>query len=132
MELYIGGYAQGKKDYVLQKYPDSILWDVKDMDLLGDICEKKSQHIIINGFHLWVRKFLQQGIDKEEILQKLHQLEDAGYVLCIISDEIGNGIVPMEAKERNWREETGRVLCMIAKEAQRVERIICGIPQILK
>lgn len=50
----------------------------------------------------------------------------------IISDEIGNGVVPMDTFERKYREETGRLLIKLAEEAEEVERILCGIGQRIK
>jgi alpha-ribazole phosphatase len=38
----------------------------------------------------------------------------------------------MEKAERDWRECVGRVLCVLAREADSVERVQCGIPRILK
>lgn len=52
--------------------------------------------------------------------------------LIFICDEVGNGIVPMEKSERDYRECVGRVLCILAKEADTVERIHCGIGQMIK
>ena len=52
--------------------------------------------------------------------------------LIFICDEIGNGIVPMDALERDYRERTGRMQIRIAQKAERVERIVCGISQRLK
>ena len=51
---------------------------------------------------------------------------------AVISDEIGNGIVPNDPLEREWREETGRLLRRIAKDADRVVRVVCGLPQVIK
>ena len=50
----------------------------------------------------------------------------------IISDEIGNGIVPMDAFEREYRERTGRILVDLANKAEEVERVICGLGQKIK
>ena len=50
----------------------------------------------------------------------------------IICDEVGNGIVPMDAFEREYRERLGRFLIEVAKRADRVERIMCGIGQRIK
>ena len=50
-----------------------------------------------------------------------------------ISESTGvNGIVPMDALERDYRERTGRLQIRIAEKAERVERIVCGISQRLK
>lgn len=107
MELYIGGIGQGKLEYVRKIHPDM---------------EDK----IINDFHLLVRKMLLDGKNPMDEVEKIiKENPDA----IIISDEIGNGIVPADEFERRYREETGRVLCKIARKSQRVERIICGIGQ---
>lgn len=112
MELYIGGYAQGKLDYVKSLYGDS--------------------REIWNDFHLWVKEAVEEEkmpeIIEEEIFLKIEKNPD----IIIISDEIGNGIVPMEEKERFYREYTGRVLIKIAEKADKVTRIICGVPQRIK
>ena len=52
--------------------------------------------------------------------------------IAIICDEVGNGIVPMDAFEREYRERLGRFLIEVAKRADRVERIMCGIGQRIK
>ena len=55
------------------------------------------------------------------------------YPDCIlICDEIGNGIVPMEAEERTYRECTGRILEGLAAQADEVVRVVCGIGQKIK
>ncbi len=110
IELYIGGYAQGKLEYVKRLHPGQ-------------------EERIKNHFHLWIRGLLEEGKDPEAETEKLlKENPDA----IIISDEIGNGIVPMDAAEREYRERLGRLLIRIASEAGRVERIICGIGQRIK
>ena len=51
------------------------------------------------------------------------------YIVC---NELGNGVVPMEAFDRRYRETVGRICCNIAKQAEEVIRIVCGIPIVLK
>ena len=127
MKLVIGGCAQGKLDYVLMKYhlQEDMVWD----GMLPDD-EKMSQNpVIINHFHKWVKqRILDEGCPEEEVLSFLDRYEDC----IIISDEIGNGIVPMEAFEREYRERVGRILVQLADRAKEVERVICGIGQKIK
>ena len=52
--------------------------------------------------------------------------------IAVVCDEIGCGVVPVDAFERAWREETGRICCMLAERAARVDRIFCGIATCLK
>ena len=85
--------------------------------------------IIINHFHDWVKaRLLDSGNPAEEIFQFVDQYPDC----VIISNEIGNGIVPMDAFERTYREQTGRILVALAARAEEVERVICGIGQKIK
>ncbi len=126
MELYIGGYAQGKLQYVSNKYgiPAERISDGAVEDY-----RKMEGRAIYDHFHLWVRRLMEQGVDVEATLEELLAAQPDA---VIISDEIGCGIVPMDAFEREYREKTGRLLCAIAARADRVERIVCGIGQQIK
>ena len=110
MELYIGGYKQGKLKYVLTKH-------------------QNREDKVFNDFHLWIRKLIKSGMDvKKEVEEYLDKNPDA----IIICDEIGNGIVPMDPFEREYRDTVGNILIMVAQRADRVERITCGIGQRIK
>lgn len=50
----------------------------------------------------------------------------------VIATEVGGGVVPMDPMERREREAAGRLSCLLAERAQRVIRVCCGLPQILK
>lgn len=125
MELYIGGYAQGKTEYVKGLYPNAEIADMYDGSSRSDI-------FIWNRFHLSVKQLLSEGKTKEDILEMVWAASRNCGKLIIVSDEIGNGIVPMEKEDRLRREETGRILCKIAERADKVERIICKIAQRIK
>lgn len=127
MELVIGGYAQGKLNYVLGKH------DVQAGRIFdGEIPENTEglkDTVVINRLHRWIKsRIVQNGCPEKEILAFVEQCPDC----VIISDEIGNGIVPAEALEREYRERTGRILVELAKKAEAVERVICGIAQRIK
>lgn len=125
MKLVIGGYAQGKLAYVLEQEKVTSI-PIYDGSLP---VEEKETPLILNHLHQWVRKRLQEGGSPErEILEFVEQYPDC-IILC---DEIGNGIVPMDPFEREWRERTGRILIELAKRAEEVERVICGMGQKLK
>lgn len=127
MKLIIGGYAQGKLQHVLKTYHLDT-YKVYDGALLKEIV-KGNETLILNHFHNWVKEcILCGGCPEEEILSFLGEYQDC----IIISDEIGNGIVPVDAWEREYRERVGRLLIDLAKEAEEVERVICGIGQRIK
>lgn len=109
MNLIIGGYGQGKLAYARQKYGE----------------EAK----LFPRFHIWVReKLLACECPEKEIRAYLKEHPDT----IIVCDEVGNGIVPMEAFEREYRERLGRILTELAAEAEEVERVICGLGQKIK
>lgn len=144
MKLYVGGYAQGKLKFVLQRIMQEngkqqescMVWDgaIPDGELVKEAATQvdtmpQSKTIIFNHFHQWIKNCIQQGgCPEKEIMGLLERYPDC----IIISDEIGNGIVPMDAFEREYRERTGRILVELAKQAEEVERVICGIGQRIK
>ncbi len=127
MKLVIGGYAQGKLEFVFRQYgkENCRVWD-------GELQEKPeagTKTLVIDHFHGWVkRSILRGGCPEAETDILLKDFPDC----VIISDEIGNGIVPAEVFEREYRERTGRILVKLAKEAEEVVRVICGIGQRIK
>ncbi len=132
MKLVVGGYSQGKLNYVLQRSNTN-----NYMVLHGRMPDEKQlqemtvqgKAVIINHFHSWIKERMSLGGNpEEEIFTFL--LKNPGCI--IISDEIGNGIVPVDAFEREYRERTGRILVKLANQADEVVRVICGIGQKIK
>lgn len=136
MKLVVGGYAQGKLNYVLQLNDGKqcCVWDGAVPDIDGAcpnaaVRGEQGKTVIFNHFHDWVKAcILQGGNPEQEIKAMLCRYPDC----VIISDEIGNGIVPMDAFEREYRERTGRLLVELAGAAEEVVRVICGIGQKIK
>ncbi len=127
MKLIIGGTAQGKLEYVLLKYDvqKNMVWD----GVLPNDRKLNRNIVVINHFHQWVKsRMVSGGCPEDEIMSFLDCNEDC----IIICDEIGNGIVPIDPFEREYRERTGRILVQLAMRAEEVERIICGIGQKIK
>lgn len=87
-------------------------------------------------FHLEqiVRKLMEQEElvpEWEEML--LQACEDReGQEKIITADEIGYGIVPIQAFERRYRETEGRLCQKLAARARQVFRIVCGIETQIK
>ena len=110
MVLIIGGRYQGKTEFARENYPNAKYF---------------------NQLHAFVKKRLVEGKNQEEILEEIHNTISEGQWI-VISDEIGNGVVPMEESDRTWREVTGRILIMLAKEAEEVYKVVCGIGMKIK
>lgn len=129
MELYIGGYAQGKLAYVKKIHEGQELQIVDGAQAAKKRLEPAGGRVVFNHFHLLIKEFLKRGGEPEALIEELL----VSFPDCIvISDEVGNGIVPMQAEEREFRERTGRILIQLAADAERVERVLCGLGQRLK
>lgn len=124
--LVIGGYAQGKLAYVKQQFD---LSEYEQYDRVLPVSGTGGKNILIDHLHLWVKKQLEEQNDPETALRTFLE-KQTNWIL--ISDEVGNGIVPMGTLEREYRERTGRMLITVAQQADEVIRVVCGIGQKLK
>lgn len=131
MILIIGGFAQGKLHYVKQRYVHRE--DGREVAVLDGTLELPAGtgalQVIVNHLHRYIREQLRQGTDPEAMIENFCKEHPDCILIC---DEIGNGIVPMEAEERTYRERTGRILEQLAAQADEVVRVVCGIGQKIK
>ncbi len=135
MFLVTGGAYNGKKDW------SAAHWKIADEDFLdGAVCGADDPGVsgtdysacgirALDNFHLLVKRWIVAGLDPDAMTDSLI---NAGPDLIIITDEIGSGIVPADKSERDYREIHGRICCRLAKEAQEVWRVFCGIGQRIK
>ena len=79
---------------------------------------------VILAFHEVVRTAIADGKEARSFAKAFIQKHPNAVVVC---DEVGMGIVPMEPKERLFRESVGRVVCLLAQYADTVVRVTCGI-----
>lgn len=125
--LVIGGAYQGKTKWAEENYPEYKIVSPEKLwkeNVKGNLFDG----IFLNGLHLILKQWMEQGRDCKEAVAMLRKNSS----WLIVSDEIGNGIVPIKREERQWREYTGRALCELAKDADEVYRIQCGIPVKIK
>ena len=122
--IIMGGAFQGKTQYATKIYPELGLTDGINCSL-----DEIRNCVAINKFHSFTRRWLLEGKTKEALLMIL---ENNRSLQLLISDEIGYGLVPIDDFEREYREFHGRVMTELAERADRVERVVCGIPQRIK
>ncbi len=60
------------------------------------------------------------------LLPKLIQKE------VVVCNEVGSGVIPADRHAREGREATGRLCILLAQQATKVVRLVCGIPIIIK
>ena len=120
MKLVIGGAGQGKLAYVLERTglgPEDVTYT------LG------TPKPIVCGLSGIVRRALDRDRDPVAEVLAYAGLHPDTVFLC---DEVGCGVVPVEPAQRAHREAVGRLCCRLAERAERVERIFCGLPMVLK
>lgn len=124
MEMIIGGAYQGKEAYARKNFPD-ITWKKGSELTAGELYQAEG----ILGFHDYIRKSLKEGADVTDLAKAL--LEKNPDVI-LVSEEVGYGIVPADAFERQYREAVGRICTALAAGSRKVTRVVCGIGTVLK
>ncbi len=125
MILIIGGAYQGK-----MAFAEQLLEQQKKNGKTGSVFPQ---------FHMWVKAHMELDANdkinenvnsnekndklEKELREKLAQEPDT----IIVCNELGCGVVPMDAFDRAWRERTGRLTCALAAQAEAVYRVTCGI-----
>ena len=112
MILIVGGAGQGKLDYVLRRTgygPEDVAYTPE---------EGRSKPVFA-GLENW------PDLDEEALLS-------ANPEVILLCREVGCGVVPVDPEQRARREAVGRLCCRLAARAERVERIFCGLPMVLK
>ena len=116
MELVIGGAFQGKLACALEKYG---LTEDDVCDLA--VCDP------VPGYRCYrhLEALSRRGADIAELFPLF---ENA----VVIARQVNGGIVPMDGQERAWRERYGIALQELAKKAEHVTRVFCGLAEELK
>lgn len=119
MILIFGGAYNGKKEFAISKF------NLKQDDIFfcndESLCFDKKA---ICGLHVFTKKCVLNNIDSLRVIKDNIELLKDKIIIC---DEIGSGIVPMAKEDRMWREENGRVLQYLCKEAHEVYRVFFGL-----
>lgn len=118
--MITGGAYQGKKKYAVNYYGISEN-DMKN----GKNCSISD---LSNTKCIYNFQYLTKKYSIDDIKKAIFENPD----IIIISDIIGEGIIPIEKSERIWRENTGKLCCWIAEKSVSVTRVSCGIGQIIK
>ena len=96
-----------------------------------DVC------ILVDCLTLWLSNVLMQKDEclaqyKASLLQTLNTLNDFSGPVILVSNEVGQGIVPMGELSRRFVDEAGWLHQEIAAIAQSVTLVVAGLPLVLK
>lgn len=126
MIFIIGGSYQGKREYALEKFA------LTEQDVF--VCTEETteidlgKHVIAN-----IERFALACVRRGEEPKEYWEAHMAALKDCIlIADDVSCGVVPIDATIRAWREATGRANNYLAREADQVIRVFCGLGQVIK
>ena len=126
MIFIIGGSYQGKREFACGQF------GIAAEDCF--ICTTETREIdfsrrVIAHIEQFALGCIQRGEEPKDYWNAhLSQLTDS----VLISDDVSCGVVPVDAEIRAWREATGRANNFLAREADEVWRVFCGLGQKLK
>lgn len=124
MKMMIGGAFQGKTVYAEKEYPN-VAWKLGSEISFEELC--KCEGVI--GLHDFIRKEMKEGRDVSNLAEWMIQENPE---ILIVSDEVGYGVVSIDAFDRAYREQVGRICTKLAAYSERVVRIVCGIGTVIK
>ena len=124
MILIIGGAYQGKLDFA----KNTLGVQEKDIHICksADIDFSKG---CIYQLEAFAYACVEQGIDPAAYFRSNKDKWKDSVLIC---EDIFCGVVPVDARQRQWRQVTGRLCQYLTGEADRVSRVFCGLEQRLK
>lgn len=144
MQIVIGGAFNGKADWVKENYEElySLKWiNLKEKENAAfNLSEARESILVFQGIEEWTKMYLKDhSIDGareifREWIQELLNWEKKkdSHHLILIANDISKGIVPVEKKDRDWRDLTGWFYQDLVNAAERVDEIWYGISRQLK
>jgi len=126
MILIVGGAFQGKRAYAEQAF------GLRETDFAdGRSCdwEEIYRARAVSHFHEYIRRCLQAGRKVSDLAEELLRRNPRAVILA---NELGSGVVPVDAFDREYREAAGRICCDLAKGSEEVHRVVCGLGTVLK
>lgn len=108
MILVIGGLNSGKLDFAKEKLG---VKEYNDATFDNNNCIYNFQELVMEAdFEIKLNTYLKKHPN-----------------CVIICNEVGGGVVPIDKNAREYREKVGRVCTKLAKQADSVYRVFCGI-----
>ena len=86
--------------------------------------------VVLDCLSLWVSNAIESELSDEQIVEEAHEIASAlakrEVPAVVISNEVGLGIVPMNALARRYRDTLGRVNATFVGEADRAYFVVGG------
>lgn len=96
----------------------------------------ESAAVVVDCITLWLSNLLLSGMSDDAIFSQAKNLckllNNPGAVVVLVSNEVGQGIVPAEPLARRYRDLLGEVNKMLAGVCSEVYLMVAGIPMVIK
>ncbi len=133
MILVTGGVCQGKAEIAKSLSRQQRKEHRDGEPLVVEENAKSVQELfdadVILQYHLWIRKWMAEHKDPYDITKKI--MERNPNVIITLA-QVGCGVVPIKAFDRQYRETVGRIGCLLAEQAREVYLVNCGLAQQIK
>jgi adenosylcobinamide kinase / adenosylcobinamide-phosphate guanylyltransferase len=91
---------------------------------------------VLDCLSLWVSNAMEAGFGDEQIVDEAREIASAlakrAAPTVVVSNEVGLGIVPMDALARRYRDTLGRVNATFVGEAERAYFVVAGKALVLE
>ena len=88
--------------------------------------------VLIDCLTLWLTNLLLDEQDPDRATEALLAALDDAPPTVLVSNEVGQGIVPTNPLARRFREAQGRLNIRMAARADTVVHVVAGLPNVLK
>lgn len=120
MIFIMGGRFQGKLQFAKEKYREQ--HTICDLQLCS--MQEALKADILTNFEAGIKQLLNENVKPGDFFTEYWPVLENK---IIIGNEIGCGIVPVDASDRLWRDETGWAYQYLARKASAVYRVWAGI-----
>ncbi|MBB93517.1 MAG: bifunctional adenosylcobinamide kinase/adenosylcobinamide-phosphate guanylyltransferase [Rhodobacteraceae bacterium] len=103
------------------------------LTLPSALATQSSGVVLVDCVTLWLSNLLLAETDPEpETRALLDAIKAAPVPVVVVSNEVGQGVVPAHALGRRFREAQGRLNIALAAQADCAVQIVAGLPNVLK
>jgi adenosylcobinamide kinase/adenosylcobinamide-phosphate guanylyltransferase len=108
------------------------------LDLAGALkhIPEEADVLLIDCMTVWLGNLMHRNGEQDEpyaeVREFISALKNPPCNIIIVTNEVGSGIVPLDAMTRTYRDHAGWLNQDIAKVADEVVLVACGLPLVLK
>ena len=135
MILIFGGAYQGKLDYAKENFDIKTVCDCGVPETVeggaSDFAGREPDFSkdAVCALEKFVLKCVRDGVEAADYFK---ENKEKWQDKVLILTDVSQGIVPMDAELRAFREMNGRLMLYLAREAEQVIRVFCGIGKKVK